>query len=62
MTSVIGNGRRSNGFSNPSPSDDPANILCATCNHHLRCQVRIKAGRDPDPTVAIMDSQSVKTV
>ncbi|NMQ19163.1 transposase [Candidatus Competibacter phosphatis] len=31
-------------------------------HHHLRCQVRIKAGRDPDPTVAIMDSQSVKTV
>ena len=34
----------------------------AAIHHHLRCQVRIKAGRDPDPTVAIMDSQSVKTV
>ncbi len=34
----------------------------AAINHHLRRQVRIKAGRHPDPTVAIMDSQSVKTV
>ena len=31
-------------------------------HHHLRRQVRIKAGRDPDPTVAIIDSQRVKTV
>ncbi len=34
----------------------------AAINHHLRRQARIKAGRHPDPTVAIMDSQSVKTV
>jgi transposase len=31
-------------------------------NHYLRRRVRVKAGRNPDPTVAIIDSQSVKTV
>jgi len=30
--------------------------------HELRKRVRIKAGRDPDPTLGIIDSQSVKTV
>ena len=31
-------------------------------NHHLRRKVREQAGKKPDPTVAIIDSQSVKTV
>jgi putative transposase len=30
-------------------------------NDRLREQVRVKAGRDPEPTAAIIDSQSVKT-
>ena len=30
-------------------------------NDHLREQVRIAAGRDPEPSAAIIDSQSVKT-
>jgi transposase len=30
-------------------------------NHHLRRKIRVKAGRNPDPSVAIVDSQSVKT-
>src|ERR671916_3121166 len=30
-------------------------------NDHLRKQVRVQAGRDPEPTAAIIDSQSVKT-
>ena len=30
--------------------------------HELRRRVRVKAGRNPDPTLAIIDSQSVKTV
>ena len=30
--------------------------------HELRRRVRVKAGRKPDPTLAIIDSQSVKTV
>src|ERR1700739_3421730 len=30
--------------------------------HELRRRVRVKAGRSPDPTLAIVDSQSVKTV
>ena len=30
-------------------------------NDHLRDQVRAKAGRDPEPTAAILDSQSVTT-
>ena len=30
--------------------------------HELRKRVRVKAGRNPDPTLAIIDSQSVKTV
>ena len=30
-------------------------------NDRLRKQVRVKAGRDPEPTAAIIDSQSVKT-
>lgn len=30
--------------------------------HALRQAVRVKAGRTPDPTLAIIDSQSVKTV
>ena len=30
--------------------------------HELRRRVRVKAGRDPDPTPGIIDSQSVKTV
>ncbi len=29
--------------------------------HHLRGLVRLKAGRDPSPSAAIVDSQSVKT-
>jgi putative transposase len=29
--------------------------------HHLRQEARVKAGRSPDPTLAIIDSQSVKT-
>lgn len=29
--------------------------------HHLRKAARVKAGRTPDPTLAIIDSQSVKT-
>ncbi|MCP5452259.1 MAG: hypothetical protein H6972_17235, partial [Gammaproteobacteria bacterium] len=29
----------------------------AVIHHHLRHQARIEAGRDPDPTVAIIDSQ-----
>jgi len=29
--------------------------------HHLRREARVKAGRNPDPTLAIIDSQSVKT-
>ncbi len=34
----------------------------AAINHHLRYQVRVKTRRHPDPTVAIIDSQSVKMV
>lgn len=30
--------------------------------HELRKRVRVKAGRSPDPTLGIIDSQSVKTV
>jgi putative transposase len=30
--------------------------------HQLRKRVRVQAGRKPDPTLAIIDSQSVKTV
>ena len=30
--------------------------------HELRRRARVKAGRNPDPTLAIIDSQSVKTV
>ena len=30
--------------------------------HELRQRVRVKAGRNPAPSVAIIDSQSVKTV
>ncbi len=30
-------------------------------NDTLRTDLRVAAGRDPDPTVAIIDSQSVKT-
>lgn len=30
--------------------------------HELRGRVRVKAGRKPDPSMAIIDSQSVKTV
>jgi transposase len=30
--------------------------------HDLRRRVRVKAGRKPDPTLGIIDSQSVKTV
>jgi putative transposase len=30
--------------------------------HELRRRVRVKAGRNPDPSLAIIDSQSVKTV
>ena len=30
--------------------------------HELRKRVRVKAGRNPDPSLAIIDSQSVKTV
>ena len=30
--------------------------------HELRRRVRVKAGRSPDPTLAIVDRQSVKTV
>ena len=30
--------------------------------HQLRRRVRVQAGRQPDPTLAIIDSQSVKTV
>ena len=30
--------------------------------HELRRRVRVQAGRKPDPTFAIIDSQSVKTV
>jgi transposase len=30
--------------------------------HELRRRVRVEAGRDPDPSLAIIDSQSVKTV
>ena len=30
--------------------------------HELRRRVRIQAGRKPDPSLAIIDSQSVKTV
>jgi putative transposase len=30
-------------------------------NHNLVRQVRVKAGRDPEPSAAIIDSQSVKT-
>ena len=30
--------------------------------HQLRRRVRVQAGRKPDPTLAILDSQSVKTV
>jgi transposase len=30
--------------------------------HELRKRARVKAGRNPDPTLAIIDSQSVKTV
>lgn len=30
--------------------------------HELRKRVRMQAGRNPDPTLAIIDSQSVKTV
>ena len=30
--------------------------------HELRRRVRVKAGRKPDPPLAIIDSQSVKTV
>jgi putative transposase len=30
--------------------------------HQLRRRVRVQAGRKPDPTLAIIDSQSVKTV
>ncbi len=30
--------------------------------HELRRRVRVHAGRTPDPTLAIIDSQSVKTV
>ena len=33
-----------------------------TIMHELRQRVRVKAGRNPDPTLAIIDSQSVKTV
>ena len=29
--------------------------------HHLRARARVQAGRTPDPTLAIIDSQSVKT-
>lgn len=32
-----------------------------TINTHLRRGVRQQAGRDPDPSVVIVDSQSVKT-
>lgn len=31
-------------------------------NTHLRSQVREQAGKSPDPSVAILDSQTVKTV
>jgi putative transposase len=30
--------------------------------HELRERVRVKAGRNPEPSMAIIDSQSVKTV
>lgn len=30
--------------------------------HELRRQIRVKTGRKPEPTLVIMDSQSVKTV
>ena len=30
--------------------------------HELQRRVRVKAGRTPDPTLAIIESQSVKTV
>ena len=30
--------------------------------HELRRRARAKAGRNPDPTLAVIDSQSVKTV
>jgi len=30
--------------------------------HELRRRVRVQAGRNPDPSLAIIDSQSVKTV
>jgi putative transposase len=30
-------------------------------NTHLRCQIRIKAGREREPSAAIIDTQSVKT-
>jgi putative transposase len=30
--------------------------------HELRRRVRVNAGRNPDPSLAIIDSQSVKTV
>jgi transposase len=32
-----------------------------TIRHHLLMMVREQAGRDPSPTVAIIDTQSVKT-
>ncbi len=35
--------------------------LIETLMHHLRVLVRLKAGRDPSPSAAIVDSQSVKT-
>jgi hypothetical protein len=31
-------------------------------NHHLRRKLRVIMGKNPDPTAAIFDSQSVKTV
>ena len=31
-------------------------------NHHLRERVRVAAGKNADPSVAIIDSQSVKTL
>jgi len=30
-------------------------------NDHLRREVRIAEGRDPEPSAALMDSQTVKT-
>jgi transposase len=30
--------------------------------HELRRRVRVKSGRNPDSTLAVIDSQSVKTV